>query len=296
MGALGCGICWGNGRYNGLVSAVRKDPVNTRVSDKAVDQAGPSSFIHELICRFEEEVGTYQIDTVIEEVVFTVYLDGAPLRDMTCSPWHIRELVLGSLYTSGKIECVEDVVSLVVDEAQGEVHVETRARASACPETAGKVVDRVLCPEAHAVAPIEPMLTAEEVTTRIGFLEGNSQLFHRTGGVHSAVLVENTGELVAWFEDIGRHNALDKLAGWCVANHVDARDKILLFSGRVPREIIARAIRIGVPVVISPGAPTNLSIQLACEHGVTLIGFAKNGTFNVYTHATRIKSTASGAA
>ena len=64
---------------------------------------------------------------------------------------------------------------------------------------------------------------------------------------------------------------------------------MLLFSGRVPREIIARAIRIGFPVVISPGAPTNLSIQLACEHGVTLIGFAKSGKFNVYTHTARIK-------
>ena len=102
-------------------------------------------------------------------------------------------------------------------------------------------------------------------------------------------MVDGQGDLVAWFEDIGRHNALDKLAGWCVMNGVDASDKVLLFSGRVPREIIARAIRIGFPVVISPGAPTNLSISLACEHGVTLIGFAKNGKFNVYTHTARIK-------
>ncbi|MCI9262399.1 formate dehydrogenase accessory sulfurtransferase FdhD [uncultured Adlercreutzia sp.] len=263
--------------------------MNTRASDGAVDQASPSSFIHELICRFEEEVGTYQIDTVIEEVVFTILVDGAAVRDMTCSPWHIRELVIGSLYTSGKIDCIEDVASVEVDEEAGEVRVRTVGENSSRPETAGAVVDRVLCPTARPSVSVEPMLTAEEVSTRIGFLEGNSQLFHRTGGVHSAVLVDGEGELVAWFEDIGRHNALDKLAGWCLANHVDASDKILLFSGRVPREIIARAIRIGVPVVISPGAPTNLSIALACEHGITLIGFAKNGKFNVYTHATRIK-------
>lgn len=269
--------------------------MNTRASEATAEQASPSSFIHELICRFEEEVGTYQIDSVIEEVVFTVLVDGAVHRDMTCSPWHIEELVLGSLFTSGKIERIENVASIEVDEEAGEVRVRTEAVRGARPETAGAVVDRVLCPQAQrSAASIEPMLTAEEVSTRIGFLEGNSQLFHRTGGVHSAVLVDGEGELVAWFEDIGRHNALDKLAGWCLMNHVDASDKILLFSGRVPREIIARAIRIGVPVVISPGAPTNLSIQLACEHGITLIGFAKNGKFNVYTHATRIKPPTAG--
>lgn len=72
-------------------------------------------------------------------------------------------------------------------------------------------------------------------------------------------------------------------------NKVDASDKILLFSGRVPREIIARAIRAGFPIVISPGEPTNLSIRLACDHGVTLIGFAKDGKFNVYTHSARVR-------
>lgn len=261
--------------------------MNTRASDGAVDSTSPSSFIHELICRFEEEVGTYQIDSVIEEVVYTIMVNGAVYRDATCSPWHIPELVVGNLFTAGKIDAIEQISSLDIDDEAGVIRVEIGEGAVA--DTQGSVVDRVLCPQADSRVAVEPMLTAEEVSTRIGFLEGNSKLFHRTGGVHSAVLVDCEGELVAWFEDIGRHNALDKLAGWCVMNHVDASDKILLFSGRVPREIIARAIRIGVPVVISPGAPTNLSIALACEHGITLIGFAKNGKFNVYTHTARIK-------
>lgn len=273
--------------YNEAPKSAREDAVKKREHMTQEDGAqAPSSFIHELICRFEEEVGSYQIDSVIEEVVFTVYVNGEVFRDMTCSPWHIAELVAGNLYTAGKIDSFAQVESIEVDEDAGEVRVEVDSDADAA--TAGSVVDRVLCPTAEPRRDVEPMLTAGEVTTRIGFLEGNSRLFHRTGGVHSAVLVDGEGELMAWFEDIGRHNALDKLAGWCIMNQVDASDKILLFSGRVPREIIARAIRVGTPVVISPGAPTNLSIQLACDHGVTLIGFAKNGKFNVYTHAGRI--------
>lgn len=255
------------------------------MADASRDSRGKASFIHELICRFEEEVGSITLDSVIEEVVYAVTVDGRPFRDMTCSPWDVRELVMGNLYTAGKIDRADQVSRLDIDEDAGTVMVEI------CDESAaaGSVVDRVLCPVQSAPKTVEPMLTAQEVTSRIGFLEGNSRLFHRTGGVHSAVMVDGEGELVAWFEDIGRHNALDKLAGWCVMNGMDASDKVLLFSGRVPREIIARAIRIGFPVVISPGAPTNLSIQLACEHGVTLIGFAKSGKFNVYTHTARIK-------
>lgn len=254
------------------------------IADMTCDSRGRTSFIQELICRFEEEVGSITLDPVIEEVVYTVTVDGRPFRDMTCSPWDVRELVVGNLFTAGKIDRADQVRCLEIDEDAGTVKVETEDSSLA----SGAVVDRVLCPDAAPPA-VEPMLTAREVTSRIGFLEGNSGLFHRTGGVHSAVMVDGQGDLVAWFEDIGRHNALDKLAGWCVMNGVDASDKVLLFSGRVPREIIARAIRIGFPVVISPGAPTNLSISLACEHGVTLIGFAKNGKFNVYTHTARIK-------
>lgn len=246
---------------------------------------GQAAFVQELIYRFEKEAGSITLDPVIEEVVYAVTVDGRPFRDMTCSPWDIRELVVGNLFTAGRIDRFGQVLSLEIDEEAGTVRVETD-ESSAAP---GAVVDRVLCPAASAPPEVEPMLTPQEVNSRIGFLEGNSSLFHRTGGVHSAVMVDGQGQLVAWFEDICRHKALDKLAGWCVMKEVDASDKVLLFSGRVPREIIARAIRIGFPVVISPGAPTNLSIQLACEHGVTLIGFAKNGKFNVYSHTARIK-------
>lgn len=246
-----------------------------------------SSFANELVCRFEEEIGSYRIDSVIEEVVFTVLVNGEPYRDMACSPWRVRELVVGGLFTAGLIESADEIASLDIDEAGGVAAV---ALAATSRSSDGSAIDRVLRPvPSTKESPLAPMLTAREVSERIEFLEGGSRLFHRTGGVHSAVMVDAAGELVAWFEDIGRHNALDKLVGWCVLNKVDASDKVLLFSGRVPREIIARTVRAGFPIVISPGAPTNLSIRLACDHGVTLIGFAKDGKFNVYTHEARIQ-------
>lgn len=248
-----------------------------------------TSFIRELICRFEEEVGVLQIDTVIEEAAFSLFVNGELLREMTCSPWHIPELVVGSLFTSSIIDSADQVTALDVDEDVGVISVSVASPSSSrrwSQDTAGQGAG------SDAVVPrsdVAPMITPKAVSSNIEFLEGNSHLFHRTGGVHSAAIVDGENNLLAWFEDIGRHNALDKLAGWCLMNHVDASDKVLLFSGRIPREIIARAIRMGFPVIISPGAPTNLSIDLACKHGVTLIGFAKNGRFNVYTHTARIK-------
>ena len=250
-----------------------------------------SSFIRELICRFEEEVGVLQIDTVIEEAAYTIFANGEFLREMTCSPWHIPELVVGSLFTSGVIDSADQVTALDIDDKAGTIRVAVDSPSPSHQRTQPKG-NRPFMPDAASPQPnVSPMITPKAVSSNIEFLEGNSHLFHRTGGVHSAAVVDGQSNLLAWFEDIGRHNALDKLAGWCLMNHVDASDKVLLFSGRIPREIIARAIRIGFPVIISPGAPTNLSIDLACKHGVTLIGFAKNGRFNVYTHTARIKGT-----
>ena len=259
--------------------------------DESFASDDDTSFIRELICRFEEEVGVLQIDTVIEEAAYTIFVNDEPVREMTCSPWHIPELTVGSLFTSGVIDNTEQVTALDIDEEAGVIRVAVDSpppsRRWAQLEGGQTLIAGTATPQPN----ISPMITPKAVSSNIEFLEGNSHLFHRTGGVHSAAIVDGQSNLLAWFEDIGRHNALDKLAGWCLMNHVDASDKVLLFSGRIPREIIARAIRIGFPVIISPGAPTNLSIDLACKHGVTLIGFAKNGRFNVYTHTARIKGT-----
>ncbi len=260
--------------------------VDPRVGDALPKRV---SYSRELIYRFEKAAGTLQIDSVIEEMALEVVVDGAPYRSLTCSPWNVRELVVGNLYTAGIVDAFDEVASVSIDEEAGFVEVATADGAGAPGRrSAGDVVDRVLCPEFDGDRATPVLVTAGAISEFMEFLEGNSRLFLRTGGVHNAAMVDASGTLLAWFEDIGRHNALDKLAGWALEAGVDASDKVLLFSGRVPREIIARAIRVGFPVVVSPGAPTDLSIRLAAAHGVTLVGFAKNGRFNVYTHPGRI--------
>ena len=89
--------------------------------------------------------------------------------------------------------------------------------------------------------------------------------------------------------DIGRHNALDKLYGCCLKNGMPVRDKLIVFSGRISSEVLLKAAKIGVSIVISKSAPTELALQMAEELNITAIGFVRNGSFNVYTHPERVE-------
>ncbi len=230
--------------------------------------------------RHQGGVEIHRLDSIAQEVCVRVFVDGFEQRPQMCSPWDLEELVVGSLFIGGTIDCADDVTSIRVEHDTLEVHVELsdacRARRAAGVSAA---VRRVV---SHAFS-----LCPDEVVRAISKLENDSALFHCTGGVHCAALLDGD-DFACWFEDIGRHNALDKLAGWCVMHDVDVSNKPLVFSGRIPYEIISKVARLGCPMIISPGAPTSLSVDVACECGITLVGFAKHGRFNVYSGFDRV--------
>lgn len=224
-------------------------------------------------------------DVVIQETCLSLWVDGALCCETTCSPWDVEELVVGVLFMRGAIDCAEDIRRLEVDLEKGVASVFLAPPRAGEGAAGDRRASAARCAP-DAAAPVTT-LSPSEVNERIQLLEDRSLLFKRTGGVHSAVLADERGVL-AWLEDIGRHSALDKLAGWCLLHKVDVADKILLFTGRVPREIVVKAVRLGCPIVLSPGAPTDLSIRLAERGGITLVGFGKGGSFNVYSHPERI--------
>jgi FdhD protein len=126
-------------------------------------------------------------------------------------------------------------------------------------------------------------------------LRGSQQVFDETGGLHAAAIVAPDGTLVAVAEDVGRHNAVDKIVGrMLMRDALPLAGVLLVVSGRTSYEIVQKAVIAGIPLVASVSAPSSLAIDLAADRGVTLVGFVRGGRFNIYTHAERIENRALG--
>src|SRR6202035_98572 len=120
-------------------------------------------------------------------------------------------------------------------------------------------------------------------------LRESQQVFAATGGLHACGLFDLEGQVLAAREDIGRHNAVDKIVGWALTNEMLPLSKsLMMVSGRLSFEIVQKAAAAGVPILVAVSAPSSLAVDLADESGITLIGFLRDASFNVYTHRERV--------
>lgn len=114
-------------------------------------------------------------------------------------------------------------------------------------------------------------------------LKSDQFIFSHTGGIHAVGIFDKKGELLELREDVGRHNALDKIIGHFIAEKIDFSDKVLLLSGRISYELVQKSARAGISIICAVGAPSSLAVQLAKSTGITLVGFLKADYFNIYT-------------
>jgi FdhD protein len=120
-------------------------------------------------------------------------------------------------------------------------------------------------------------------------LRESQRVFAATGGLHACGLFNLEGKLIATREDVGRHNAVDKIVGWALANKMLPLSKsLMMVSGRLSFEIVQKAAAAGVPILVAVSAPSSLAVELADEAGITLVGFLRDESFSVYTHRARI--------
>lgn len=226
------------------------------------------------------------------EGLVTIYVNGKPLVNMMCTPVQLEELALGFLFNEKLIKGMNDVA--VVELCGGERCVDIwlehdikvpqlRIVTSGC--SGGTTFEDVA--STHHRIKSNTNVTPQQVAHLIKELSNAAALYSRAGGIHIAALAEGKGLLFAT-EDIGRHNAIDKITGVSLRQGQSMRDRILLTSGRVSSEMINKVARMGIPIVISRTSPTSLSVQLAQAWGITLVGYTRRRSFRVYASAERV--------
>jgi FdhD protein len=235
-------------------------------------------------------------NTVVREFSLTIFLNDRELATLLCSPTDLKYLAAGFLLSEGLIEGKGDIKRILVDDDKGAVKVEANEHEGYSSEISlkrlitsggGRGFSAYDLPHAKARISSEIQISPGEVFALMDEFVQRSELYWATGGVHSAALCESTG-LLFFAEDIGRHNAIDKIFGRCMLEDIPTTERIMLTSGRISSEILLKVARRNIPVIISKSAPTNLAVRLAGDLGLTLVGFVRGKSMNAYTNDWRI--------
>ena len=230
---------------------------------------------------------------VAAEALVRLHVNGRELALLMCSPYQLDWLALGFLRSEGFIESAADVRRIVICPSNACVEVwlrwadfEPPAQRVITSGCGGGITFADLTAEA------QPLVSDILVSPRqLGRLMSMMQETQHTRGIHTAALAQVDGKeerLLAVVEDIGRHNTIDKLWGCCLSQRIETRNRVVLSTGRISSEMLNKVARMGAPVVVSRTSPTTLSVALAQAWNVTLVGYARRDSLNVYSGEARV--------
>lgn len=247
-------------------------------------------------------------DTVALETEYSLFVNGQKLVRLSCTPEDLKELALGRLYTEGLVRNIRQIRSIQIQEEERTIYVEIsenekqRTEKESGKNTKNEVESSIESREKEP-GKTEPIQYRNAETTMperkqrsegnriVGFSEIFSaaevffsqpgELFRETGCAHSCAFWKER-EIVCSFEDIGRHNALDKVAGKLLIQEIDPGDGVIFTSGRISADYLKKIIQMGVATVVSRAAVTEAAVLLAEKYGILLLGFVRNHTGNLY--------------
>jgi FdhD protein len=250
------------------------------------------------ILRLTEEGERHADDIVVREFPLTIILNNEELVTLLCTPTHLDYLAIGFLTSEGLLKSKDEIKKITVDEQRGVVRVETEKENKQAGELVFKRLITSGCGRgasfysaADVIGQIkvesQTKISAVEVFELVREFQHRSQIFRTTGGVHSAALCD-TKNILVFSEDIGRHNAIDKIFGECILKGIPTDGRVIITSGRVSSEILLKAAKRNIPLLVSKSAPTDIGVKLAGDMGITLIGFVRGKRMNVYANDWRV--------
>lgn len=275
----------------------------------------PSSLVRRFdVKRISQHQEERIIDTVAAEEPLSIRIEywlkeaqkAESLAITMRTPGHDRELAAGLLLSEGIVHHRDDILEIrmlgtdpsndVVVALAPRVDVETwrlsrNTFVGASCGICGKRSREALAEELPSHSPDQLQFASHAIECLPGQLSAWQSGFAQTGGLHAAALANTAGQIEQVFEDIGRHNALDKLLGWSLLRgRVPLSQSILFLSSRSSFELVQKAAMAGAPVLATVGGPSSLAIEAAREYGITLLGFVRNGRLNVYSGDWRLNS------
>ena len=238
-------------------------------------------------------------DEIVVEDQTELYVNDVLYAVFSCSPHEIQELVVGHLLTDGVIRKTKEITGLKI--TKGSAHIwlakkhtlpqdRPRLVSTSCASGTLKIPPHLLM-RAHKVKSDSSFtLSRQNVFEAVKLLDSEASIFRRTGGTHASALLDEGGKVLAFSEDIGRHNAVDKVVGKSALEGASFARTLLASTGRITFEMVVKAATVGIPVIVSISAPTDKAVRAAGMLGLTLIGFARARRFNIYTCPERIEA------
>jgi len=240
-------------------------------------------------------------DYVAEEKPLHIFLNRVHYATIFCSPQNLKELAVGHLLSEGVIKSIEEIEEINLKE-EGVCHVKLKPNIDLEKRLKlSKRFSRVILSACGSPSPYQysgklPKIAsnlkvkAEVILNCVNRLNSIAETFRKTGGVHAAAICKSDGTFMAFAEDIGRHNAVDKVIGIGALNKTDFGECFLALSGRLTGDIVLKAARVGLPIVASLAAAIDSGIAIAKDVNLTLIGFVRGRRMNIYSFPERILS------
>jgi FdhD protein len=244
------------------------------------------------IHRFHHGQSELTNDGVIVEQSVSLTVNGKVWLSFMCSPVDLEALAVGFLYNEKIIGSKDEIKDIYVCEHNDNIDIwldrcveepTNWRRTSGC--TGGYTA--AVLEEVEPVSKNGLVITPNQILSLIRNLFEAQDIYKKSGGVHSSALADKD-KLLFQLEDVGRHNTLDKIAGKIILENINPQPKIILSTGRISSEMLQKAARMKISVLISRTSPTSLSVDLANRLGITLIGYARGHRFNVYSHPERV--------